>query len=49
MEERLQVYINDLEEILQSSPEEQVVLQDHIKYLREQISLMQQMIENGIS
>ena len=49
MEERLQVYINDLEEILQSSPEEQAVLQDHIKYLREQISLMQQMIENGIS
>lgn len=49
MEERLQVYINDLEEILQGSPEEQVILQEHIQYLRQEISRLQKMVEDGNS
>lgn len=49
MEERLQVYINDLEQILQESPENQVALQDHILYLRQEISRLQKMVEDGNS
>lgn len=46
MEDRLQLYVNELEEILQSSAEEQALLQDNIQFLHEQISLIQNMIDN---
>lgn len=46
MEDRLQLYLDELDEIMQSTQEEQALLQDHIQFLHEQISLIQNMIDN---
>lgn len=46
MEDRLQLYLDELDEIMQSPREEQDMIRDHIQYLREQISLIQNMIDN---
>jgi hypothetical protein len=46
MEERLQKYQNDLDEIL-NSPNAYDALESHVEFLRNEISRIKYMIENG--
>lgn len=49
MEERLQLYREDLENILSGSADDIQLVADHVMFLREQISIIENIIENGNS
>ena len=49
MEDRLQLYVQDLENILSGSADDIQLVSDHVLFLREQISIIENMIENGNS